>query len=279
MMEKEELRSAMQSRPLRLSEVLQQSFQLMTERFGSFLLLMTMVYLPIHLILEYKMLQVDLTVEDTELLLSQLMSLYMVQMVLSFLEIVAILVTSVLAHNLIYGKSEMPFGSAFYRGIRMWVRAFLTMMVLVMGAVLCIMSMSMLMMFPGMMFLIFPVLLLLAVFYSLMQNFVCTSAALRGRMGMDNIRYTTFILKENMGRAIGYYAVILLITSGGFLLGDLLVSSMTQYIANVWIAMGIRVCFQVLLSILKIYAYIAGTLLFLNMEEGKRVLLEQSRKQ
>lgn len=274
MMEREELRRTLESRTLTLGELLQQSFGLLTDRFGAFIVLMLMVYLPINLIQQYQLMQVDLTVEDMELMLSQLASVYLVQMVLSFLEMVAILVAAVLVHDLVFESGQLPFGTAFYRGVRMWIRAFFTMVVVLTGLILCLMSMGMLMMMPAMMMLLLPLIFLVMVIYSLMQNGICVTAALRGRMGFDNIRYVAYILKGHMGKAIGNYAAIMLLTSGISILCNLLLGNIVAYIESPWLALGVNVLFSTLLSILSLYGYVAGTLLFLNLEEGKRVLQE-----
>lgn len=282
-MNRDELREAMQNRSLTLGEILKHAFGLLTDRFGSFFLLTLLIYVPISFILQMKMQQVDLTVEDIELLASQLMGVGLVQLILSLLEIVAILVSAVLMHNLIYGESRMPFGTAFYRGIRMWPRAVLTVALLMMGALICSMSLSMMLYMPGLMLLAMPLLLMMAVFYSMMQSFTCTVSALRGRIGMDNIRYVLFILKGTMGRALGFFTVILLLSSGVSLVFNYMLENMVYYIAQLqqlpWLPIVINVVFSTLISVLSIYGFIAGSLLFLNLEEKRRKELNEAAQQ
>ena len=102
-MEKQELRQSMESRLLRLGELLKVSYGLINERFGSFLGLTLLVYIPVNVVLYVKMLQVDPTVEDAALMLNQAMSVSVVQLILVFIEIVAVLFTAVLVHNQVYG--------------------------------------------------------------------------------------------------------------------------------------------------------------------------------
>lgn len=277
-MDHKELREAVCSRPLSLSELLKQAFAILNDRFGSIFLLTVLVYLPVNLILELKMQQVDLTVEDLELLVSQMLGVEAVQVLLSFVELVAIVVTAVMVHNYIFGTKRAPFGRIFYRGIRMWLRAAVTMIILLLGVVLCIMSLSMLSILPVLMLAVMPVLLLLMIFYSLMQCSVAAAASLRGYWGMNCIRYVSFILKGYMKKAIGNTAVILLITGGVSMLFNMLLSGILSYIASPWLYIGISTVFSTLISVLSIYGFAAGCLLFLNLEEYKRYQMEEAQK-
>ena len=112
-MEKQELRQSMESRLLRLGELLKVSYGLINERFGSFLGLTLLVYIPVNVVLYVKMLQVDPTVEDAALMLNQAMSVSVVQLILVFIEIVAVLVTAVLVHNQVYGEQK----NSFWHGV------------------------------------------------------------------------------------------------------------------------------------------------------------------
>ncbi len=270
MLERKEFNRAISERPLRLREILQQAFVLLNERFGGFILLMVAVYLPVHLITQYTLLQVDLSGESLEQLWGQLLSVYKSEIGLSFLEMAAVLVTAVLVHNLIFDEERLPFGTAFYRGLRMWLRAALTVMLLMLLLFGTVMIAGPLMIMPGMLLFIFPLILLGAVMYNLFHSFICNTAALRGRFGFDGFRYVAFILRGYMGKALGSSAVILLLTGAGSMLCNYMLSSVTARIAIPWLAFGMQVVFSVLFSIWNIYSYIAFSILFFNLEELKR---------
>ncbi len=273
-----ELAKTMQERVLTLGEILKHAFGLLNERFSSFFLLVLLVYLPVNFVLQYAMLQVDFTVTELELLAAEMEDVGIVQIVLSFLELVALVVVAVMVHNLIFGQKRLPFGTVFYRGVRSWLRAVMSMMVIMLGMMMCILSMSMMFLMPGMVMMLLPVILLLAVIYSMMQYCSCSAAALRGYWGLRNIRYVSLVLKGYMGKAIGNTAVILLISGGVTTVFNLMLTSMLSYISNEWIALAVNVGFSTLFSMLTIYGYVAGSLLFLNIEEKKRREAEIARQ-
>lgn len=270
MIDRVELTRKMQERVLGLGEILKASFQLLFERFGFFFLLMMLVYLPINVATQISMLKVDLTSMDLEVLVSGVSDLGIVQLVLSCLELVAALVIAVIVHSLIFGREKMPFGTLFYRGVRGWLRAVMTMMVLMLGMMTCMLSMGMFMMMPGLSLMMLPLVLVLAVVYSMMLSGGCTTAALRGYWGLRNVRYVSLVYKGYMWRVIGYTAVFMVITEGITLLLGVLLSFLLYYIPNEGMALAINVGVSTLLSMFAIYASIAGSLLFLNIEEKKR---------
>ena len=81
-----------------------------------------------------------------------------------------------------------------------------------------------------------------------------------------------------MGKAIGNTAVILLITGGASMIFNMLLSNMLEFISNEWIALAVNVGFSTLFSMLTVYGYVAGSLLFLNIEEKKRREAEIARQ-
>lgn len=273
-----ELAKTMQERVLTLGEILKHAFGLLNERFSSFFLVVLLVYLPVNFVLQFAMMQVDYTVTELELLAAEMMDVGIVQIVLSFLELVALVVVAVVVHNQIFGQKKLPFGTVFYRGVRSWLRAVMSVMVIMLGMMLCILSMSMMFLMPGMAMMLLPVLLLLMVIYVLMQHCCCTAAALRGYWGLRNIRYVSLVLKGYMGKAIGNTAVILLITGGASMIFNMLLSNMLEFISNEWIALAVNVGFSTLFSMLTVYGYVAGSLLFLNIEEKKRREAEIARQ-
>ncbi len=268
-MEKQELRQSMESRLLRLGELLKVSYGLINERFGSFLGLTLLVYIPVNVVLYVKMLQVDPTVEDAALMLNQAMSVSVVQLILVFIEIVAVLVTAVLVHNQVYGEQKIPFGTAFYRGIRMWVRAVTALVLVMLGAFLCLIPLGSLLALPGLFGMMLPLIALVSVYYSMMQNMVCCAAALRGHWGLHNLRYSFFILRGYMGRAFGRMLVISLITSGISMLFEQLLANIVSFLTQPWLYVLICTAFSALISVLNTFGFIAASVLFLNLEEIK----------
>lgn len=270
MLERREFNKAISERPLLLREILQQAFALLNERFGAFILLMIAVYLPVQLLTQYTLLQIDLSGENLEELWNQLLGIYKGEIGLSFLEMAAVLVTAVMVHNQIFDEERLAFGTAFYRGLRMWLRAAFTVMLLMLLLFSTGMAAGLLLMMPGMLLLAFPLILLGAVMYNLLHGFICNAAALRGRFGFDGFRYVAFVLKGRMGKAIGNYAVILLLTGGALMVCNYMLSSITAQITIPLLSFAIQVIFSVLLSVWNIYGYIALSILFLNLEELKR---------
>lgn len=282
MMDRVELTRKMQERVLSLGEILKASFQLLAERFGSFFMLMLLVYLPINAAAQISALKVDLTAMDLEVLMSEVSDLGIVQLVLSFLELVAALVVAVMVHNLIFGREKFSFGTLFYRGVRGWLRAVMTVMVLMLGMMTCMLSMGMFMMLPGLALMMLPLVLLLAVVYSMMLSGGCTAAALRGYWGLRNVRYVSLVYKGYMWRVIGYTAVVMVITESVILLFGLMLSFLLYYIPNDGLALVINVGVSTLLSMFSVYASVVGSLLFLNIEEKKRreaEIMRQMREQ
>ena len=269
-MERTVLAKIMQERVLRLGEVLKYTFELMNERFSSFFLLTLLVYLPVNFVLQYAVMQVDLSVTDIEILAAEMMDMGIVQIVLSFLELVAVLVTGVMIHSQVFGQEQVPFGTIFYRGVRGWVRASMSIMVVMLGMMMSILSMSMMIMLPGMGLLVLPLILLLVLLYYLMQCCCCNAAALRGCWGFRNVRYVSIVLKGYMKKALGYTAVVLLVSGGSTMILNILLNSMLGYISGQWQVLGVSVIFSTLFSIITVYGYAAVSLLFLNVEEKKR---------
>ena len=270
MTDRVELTRKMQERVLSLGEILKYAFGLLAERFGSFFMIVLLVYLPVNVATQISALKVDLTSMDLEVLLSEVSGLGIVQLVLSFLELVAALVVAVMVHNLIFGREKLPFGTAFYRGVRGWLRAVMTVMVLMLGMMTCMLSLSMFMMLPILSLMMIPLVLVLAVMYSVMLGGGCTAAALRGYWGFRNVRYVSLVYKGYMWRVIGYTAVVMVITEGITLVFGLMLSFLLYYIPNDGLVLMINVGVSTLLSVFSIYASIAGSLLFLNIEEKKR---------
>ena len=278
MTDRVELTRKMQERVLSLGEVLKYAFKLLAERFGSFFMLVLLVYLPINVATQISAMKVDLTSMELEVLMSEISSLGIVQLVLSFLELVAAMEVAVVVHNLIFGREKLAFGTLFYRGVRGWLRAVMTVMVLMLGMMTSMLSLGMFMMLPILSLMMLPLVLVLAVVYNMMLGGGCTVAALRGYWGLRNVRYVSLVYKGYMWRVIGYTAVVLVITEGITLVFGVMLSFLLYYIPSDGVALLINVGVSTLLSVCSVYASIASSLLFLNIEEKKRREAELMRQ-
>ena len=277
-MEHTALAKLMQERLLHLGEILKYAFGLVNERFSTVLLLTLLVYLPINLALQYAMLQVDISVTDLELLAAELSKVGIVQVILSFFELIAITVTGVCVHNQIFGQEKMAFGTVFYRGVRSWLRAVVSVMILMLGVMMSILSIGMLFMLPGLSLLLLPGIVLLVVFYYLMHCCCCITATLRGYWGLRNTRYVSLVLKGYTWKSLGYAAVIGLVSGGAVSVLNVLLSGMLQYISQQWLALILNAVFSTLFAVLTIYGFSAICLLFFNIEEKKRRDYELKRQ-
>ena len=273
-----ELVKVMQERVLRLGEIFKYSFELLNERFSSFFILTILVYLPVNFVLQYAVMQVDMSVTDIELLAMEMMDVGIVQIVLSFLELVAVVVTGVMVHSQVFTQDGLNFGTVFYRGVRGWLKAAMSIMVIMLGMMMSILSLSMMIMLPGMGILMLPILLVLMLLYYLMQCCCCNVAALRGYWGIRNVRYVSIVLKGYMRKALGYTAVILLVSGGISMVLNILLSNLLGYISEQWMALGISVLCSTLFSVMTVFGYAAVSLVFFNIEEKKRHDFEVARQ-
>jgi len=256
---------------LGLGELFEESFQILKRNLKSYLMLLLMVHLPVQMAMQFEMLKLDFAVEDETLLLNQFMTLAVTSLLLSLLELVSILVIAVIVQKEILGQAgeNAKFTTMFYRGIRMWPRAVLTYMLLMLGTVLCMLSVSGLLLMPIAQYFAIAGLVLLAVLLQLYQSCTATVAALRGRMGFDNLRYVYFVFEGRMWRAMGIFALIMLMTQGLTQGCSTLLSLLLSQVGNTALRYVLTVLCGTALSLIALYGFTAGALLFLNAEAKK----------
>ena len=247
-------------------------------RLGDYALLMLLVYLPIQMVLHYQSIQLDLTVESPELLMAQIGRFGVVELVVTLLEEVAILVVAVMTSVSIDPSlmKDRSFSTVFYHGIRMWPRAVLTLVVILLGVAASIFALSVFAMIPIIGLVVIGAVVLLVVLIVLLQSCTATTAALRGRMGFDNIRYVFFILRGREWKAMGTFAIIsvlsMLLQTGI----STILSLAFSWIQQDLVQMIVSVLIATLLSIITLYGYTVGAVLFIGAEYRKERLLTQN---
>lgn len=260
---------------LSIGEDFREAWKILRTHTSKYFFLMLLVYLPIQVVIQYQTSQMDLTVEAPELILAQMTRLGIIELVMTLLEQVAVLVVAVLVAICI-DETQMEnksFSAVFYRGVRMWPRAVLTLGMVALGAICAITALSVLMAIPLLGLLVIPGILLLAILLILLQSCTGTTAALRARMGFDNIRYVFFVLQGRMWRTMGAFALISLLT-GVIQVGiSFALSGIFSAITQPVISMALQVIISTLTSIISLYGYTVGALLFIGAEYRKEKLL------
>ena len=273
------LAERMRSDYFTVAENFKEAWTLMKSRFSYYVFLALLVYLPIQIVLQYQVSLLDLTVEAPELLMAQMAKLGIVQLVMTLLEEVAILVIAVIC-ALWIDETQMEtktFSAIFYRGIRMWPRAIVTLILVALGAVVCISAMSILVIMPLMGLLVIPGVLLVAILLVMLQSCTGTTAALRARMGFDNIRYVFFVLKGRMWQTLGIFALITVLT-GVLQMGlSLALSNIFDFITQPVVSMALQVVISTMTSIITMYGYTVGALVFMGAEYRKEKLLTENQ--
>lgn len=261
----------MEERLLTLGELLRYTFTYLTDRFGSYFLIMLAAYLPSNLVMQLKLMQVDLTVEDIDLLLNQLVSVGIVQLILVFIEVLAPICTAVLMVSQVYeSDKQVTVGTAFYRGMRRWFFAVSGVIIVLMGTLLCGMWMGTFMALPFLMVLVPALMLFIMILYNALLNMVCCSGAVRGLAGFMNLRYVFYIFQGWKKKAFANYAAMFIITGAFSIVVELLLANITAGIANEWLRLAIVVVFSTLASMVTMCRFIFGTLQFFNAELRKR---------
>lgn len=260
-------------------ENFKEAWTLMKSRFSYYVFLALLVYLPIQIVLQYQVSLLDLTVEAPELLMAQMAKLGIVQLVMTLLEEVAILVIAVIC-ALWIDETQMEnktFSAIFYRGIRMWPRAIVTLILVALGAVVSISAMSIFVIMPLLGLLVIPGVLLVAILLVMLQSCTGTTAALRARMGFDNIRYVFFVLKGRMWQTLGIFALITVLT-GVLQMGlSLALSNIFYFITQPVVSMALQVVISTMTSIITMYGYTVGALVFMGAEYRKEKLLTENQ--
>ena len=308
MMDLATFKKTIQERTLKISEVLSVAYSLLSQRFGRYLLLSLLVYVPINLVISYISEDVYLPAELTEAALETMIP-GMLKVVLAevgtlFLELIAIQVTAVKVKNQLFDEENKSFGKLFYQGVRMWPRGALTLVLVLIGAVVALMCTSGLMAIPVLWLIAIPLLVLIAIYLVLYIDLAGCCAALRGRFGFDNLRYIGFLLKPNVrmvdpatitngfpvapqdqyleraekiqvlepvsGKVRRIFIVIMLLSNGLSLLVTFLASGILGMITNVYLNYAASVVIASIFSIFNIYSFICAALVFFNLEEMKR---------
>lgn len=308
MMDLATFKKTIQERPLKITEVLSVSYSLLSQRFGRYLLLSLLIYVPINLIISYisadVYLPAELTEEALETMLPGMLKVILAEVGTLFLELIAIQVTAVKVKNQLFDEENKTFGQLFYQGIRMWPRGALTLVLILIGAVVALMCTSGLMGIPILWLIAIPLLVLIGIYLVLYIDLAGCCAALRGRFGFDNLRYIAFLLKPNArmidpatitngfpvapqdqyletaqqiqilepisGKVRRIFLVIMLLSNGLSLLVAVLSSGILGLITNEWINYAASVLIASIFSIFNVYSFICAALVFFNLEEMKR---------
>ena len=305
MMSVKELSIEMGRRPLKTGEILQGAYRLMNEKFGWFLILSVLVYLPINLVQQFPLLQIDLTglaalsqssdVSMEELIQSDQMQAVIKQagiqagisVVMLFVERIAIMVTAVILHYQLFIETatdqagvpyhnQESFGQVFYQGIRMWPRGAATLFFLLLGFLIAVLCLGVLSLSPVMLFVTMPVMIFCMLRFLMYESSSGAVAALRGRIGFDNLNYVRTVLGDRSMYLFGQYTVAILISNGLSMVFNVLMTMSLQYITNQWAAYAASCAIGTLLSILNLYGFTAQVLIFLSREEYLRAQAQQA---
>ena len=282
MMDRKTLTETMGMRFLRPGEVLSSGYALLSNRFGSYLLLSFLVYLPVNLINQYFAMQVDLTpllenqtdyqvlMSDYQTLMSQYAHLIVAQAVTMYLTLVAALVCAVIVKNQLFDEENRSFGRNFYMGVRMWPRGALTLILIMIELIIGIIGSAMLMIIP--LIGLISIALLLAIVFIFQMNFsLCSAAAAtRGMFGFNNLRFVRILNMRYYGQTLGMFVIITLISNGISLVVSLLTGNLLTFSSNQWVMLGMSTLVSTILSILEIYGFVCGAIVYLNLEELKR---------
>lgn len=261
----------MEERLLTLGELLRYTFTYLTDRFGSYFIIMLAAYLPSNLVMQLKLMQVDLTVEDINLLLSQLASVGIVQLILVFIEVLApICAATLLASQVYESDKQVTVGTAFYRGIKRWFLAVSGVIIVLLGAIMCGMWLGTFMTLPFFAVLVPALLLFVVILYNALLNMVCVAGTTRGFAGIFNLRYVFYLFQGWKKKALANYAVMFIITGAFSIVVELLLANITAGIANEWLRLAIVVVFSTLASMVTMCRFVFGTLQFFNAELRKK---------
>ncbi len=310
MMDLATFKKTIQDRPLRISEVLSVAYSLLSQRFGRYLLLSLLIYIPVNLITSYFSVDMVLPQEITEVTVATLMpgmlKMIMTEVAMLFLELIAIQVTAVKVRNQLFDPENRSFGKLFYQGIRMWPRGALTLILVLIGAIVALMCTSGLVAIPIFGLIAIPILILIAIYLVMYMDLTGCCAALHGKFGFDNLRYISYLLKPNVrlvepgsipggflfdpkdphsfvendtrirvlepiaGKVRAIFIVIMLLSNGLSFLVAFLASGILGMIQNQWMNFGASVIIASIFSIFNIYSFICASLVFFNLEEMKR---------
>ena len=282
MMDRQTLTDTMGQRLLKAGEVLSSGYALLSNRFGSYLLLSFLVYLPANLITGYFAMQIDLTpllevqndlnllTEAYESLLGEYVHLIGAQLAVMFLTLVAAMVTAVIVKNQLFDEENRSFGKNFYQGVRMWPRGALSLILVLIELILGSFGCAMLMIVPLIGLVAFVLMIALVFIFQMNYSLSSAAAALRGRFGFDNLRYIRFLSAPVYPQVIGIFAIVTLISNGILMIVSLLTTNLVTFSDNQWVMLAVSTHIDTILSILSVYGFVCGAIVFLNLEELHR---------
>ncbi len=282
MMDRQTLTDTMGQRLLKAGEVLSSGYALLSNRFGSYLLLSFLVYLPANLITGYFAMQIDLTpllevqndlnllTEAYESLLGEYVHLIGAQLAVMFLTLVAAMVTAVIVKNQLFDEENRSFGKNFYQGVRMWPRGALSLILVLIELILGSFGCAMLMIVPLIGLVAFVLMIALVFIFQMNYSLSSAAAALRGRFGFDNLRYIRFLSAPVYPQTIGIFAIVTLISNGILMIVSLLTTNLVTFSDNQWVMLAVSTLIDTILSILSVYGFVCGAIVFLNLEELHR---------
>ena len=282
MMDRQTLTDTMGQRLLKAGEVLSSGYALLSNRFGSYLLLSFLVYLPANLITGYFAMQIDLTpllevqndlnllTEAYESLLGEYVHLIGAQLAVMFLTLVAAMVTAVIVKNQLFDEENRSFGKNFYQGVRMWPRGALSLILVLIELILGSFGCAMLMIVPLIGLVAFVLMIALVFIFQMNYSLSSAAAALRGRFGFDNLRYIRFLSAPVYPQVIGIFAIVTLISNGILMIVSLLTTNLVTFSDNQWVMLAVSTLIDTILSILSVYGFVCGAIVFLNLEELHR---------
>lgn len=254
-------------RELKLGELLFLTFELMKKRLGSFLLLALLLYLPSAALQQYQLSQIVLT-EDVQALLEQMIPVAVGTAVMMFLTIIGPMIAAVLIVNELYDEQRLTFPAAFYKGIRRYPAAALTLVILLAGLILAELFLSMLMtILPLLLMLILPLLTAVLLYFGLLQSSSAATASLRGLLGMNNLGYVRAVFGQRMLRCLGIYAFVWIIGNLPGMLIGLVAGELLAFIEIPWLVNGLSVLLEGLLGIFSLFTASAVVLMLLNCEK------------
>lgn len=257
----------MKQRELKLGEVLLTALDIVKQRFGSFLALTFLVQLPAAAVQQYQLSKVTVT-EDLTQLATQLLPVLVGTAVMSFLTLIGPLVTTVLVTNEMGEGERMSFSKAFYQGIRHWLAAALSLIVLMAGLVMFGLFAGMAAaILPALALMLIPLALLLSIYYSMMKNFSASAAVWRGLTAWRCQAYIRALLRERIWRVFGLYALAWLAGNLPAQLISLVAGELLVRISVEWVGTALSVLIQTGLGIFSLYVAAAGALLLMNYEK------------
>lgn len=265
---------------LSLREILKESFLIFRGHIRELSYLLLLVYLPVSLLSSSISLNMDLTVENTELLLRQFKSSLLFDLLSTLLVLIAQLVVAVLvdAHvRQVEGTGKvLPFSTIFYRGIRMWPRGFLAQAFILIGLYLCVLLFSSLLFSMAMIYIVL-ILIIIALIYGQMLSSLCAcSSALHGHVGFQSIAYVARLFEGRFWTEMGHFALISLI--GTVLPGLLksLVAYLLRTVSQTALVFAVLTASGTLFSFFSVYSLVCGALIYLNLE---RVRTERQKQE